>query len=108
MNQLTEKIEQWAIKRNIHEADPHRQIMKLGEEFGELCQAIAKNRSLEDMKEEIGDMYIVLTILSMQFDLCIEDCIAAAYKKNADRKGEMINGVYVKEEDLPARLAIPE
>ena len=49
-------------------------------------------------------MYVVLTILSMQLDLCIEDCIATAYKKIADRKGQMINGVYVKEEDLPTRL----
>ena len=96
---LTKKIEKWAIERNLHTADPAKQTIKLGEEFGELCQGIAKG-NIEQIKDSIGDMYVVLTILSMQLGLNIEDCISRAYAEIKDRKGKMINGVFVKEEDL--------
>ena len=101
MNKLTEEIRQWAVERNLHNADPHKQILKLGEEFGELCQALAKNRKTFMVKDAIGDMYVVLTILALQLDLDIEDCAAMAYEEIRDRKGKMVNGVFVKEEDLP-------
>lgn len=97
---LTEKIKQWAIDRNLHTADPAKQILKLGEEFGELCQAIAKNRKKAAVKDAIGDMYIALTNLSLQLNIDIEECIEMAYDEIKDRKGKMINGVFVKEEDL--------
>lgn len=100
MDELTEKIQQWAVERNLHNADPHKQILKLGEEFGELCQALAKNRKPFEIKDAIGDMYVVLTILALQLDLDIEECVRAAYGEIEDRKGEMINGIYVKEADL--------
>ncbi|AJD83059.1 MazG-like family protein [Paenibacillus larvae] len=100
MNELTNWIEQWAAERGLHSADPNKQILKLGEEFGELCQAIAKNRKKAKIKDAIGDMYVVLTILSMQYDLSIKDCVQTAYDEIKDRRGKMINGVFVKEEDL--------
>ena len=96
---LTKKIEKWAIERNLNTADPAKQTIKLGEEFGELCQGIAKN-NIDQVKDSIGDMYVVLTILSMQLGLNIEDCISRAYVEIKDRKGKMVNGVFVKEEDL--------
>ena len=96
---LTKKIEKWAIERNLNTADPAKQTIKLGEEFGELCQGIAKN-NIDQVKDSIGDMYVVLTILSMQLGLNIEDCISRAYAEIKDRKGKMVNGVFVKEEDL--------
>lgn len=100
MQELTAKIKVWAIERNLHDADPHKQILKLGEEFGELCQALAKNRKLFAIKDAIGDMYVVLTILALQLGLDIEDCVSMAYEEIRDRKGEMVNGVFVKEDDL--------
>ncbi|MDT2243107.1 MazG-like family protein [Paenibacillus larvae] len=100
MNELTNWIEQWAAERGLHSADPNKQILKLGEEFGELCQAIAKKRKKAKIKDAIGDMYVVLTILSMQYDLSIKDCVQTAYDEIKDRRGKMINGVFVKEEDL--------
>src|SRR5690554_4332585 len=97
---LTEKIKKWAIERNLHEADYHKQFLKLTEEVGELAQAIAKNKNEEEVKEEIGGIYVVLTILSMQLGLDVRDCIKYEYNKIVNRKGKMINGVYVKEADL--------
>jgi len=52
------------------------------------------------IKDAIGDMYVVLTILALQLDLDIGDCVAMAYEEIRDRKGKMVNGVFVKEDDL--------
>lgn len=96
---LTNQIEQWAIDRNLHTADPMKQAVKLGEEFGELCKGLAKDKPAET-KDAIGDMFVVLTILSMQLGTSLEECAALAYDEIKDRKGKMINGVFVKESDL--------
>lgn len=96
---ITLKIKQWAIDRNLHTADPNKQMLKLGEEFGELCEGMAKDR-LGQVIDSIGDMYVVLTILALQLDVPIEYCIKQAYDEIKDRKGKMVNGVFVKEEDL--------
>ncbi len=62
MKELTQKIEQWAMARDLHTANPDKQMLKLGEEFGELCEAMAKDRPLDKI-DAIGDMFVVLTIL---------------------------------------------
>lgn len=99
MDAITKKIEQWAMARDLHTADPNKQILKLGEEFGELCEAMAKNRPM-DVVDAIGDMYVVLTILSMQLGEDINRCVEHAYREIEYRKGRMLNGVFVKESDL--------
>jgi NTP pyrophosphatase (non-canonical NTP hydrolase) len=100
LDQLTGKIETWAIVRKLHDADPNKQVLKLGEEFGELCQGVAKNKKLADIKDAIGDMYVVLTILALQLGTSIEECADLAYHEIKDREGRMVNGMYVKEADL--------
>src|SRR5690606_16421425 len=99
LNSLTKGIKIWAENRNLHSADPNKQILKLGEEFGELCEGIIKGNT-PLVIDSIGDMYVVLTILSMQLNVDIEDCIRSAYEEIKDRKGKIVNGVFVKSEDL--------
>lgn len=99
LDQLTEKIKGWAIERNLHTADPNKQILKLIEEVGELSSAMARSDEWKTA-DAIGDIYVVLTILSMQLGLNIESCVDAAYDEIKDRKGKMVNGVFVKESDL--------
>jgi len=96
---ITTLIKDWAIDRNLHNANPDRQMLKLMEEVGELANALARN-NIEKQVDSIGDIYVVLTILSMQLDLAIEDCIEAAYNQIKDRKGYLVNGVFIKEEDI--------
>src|SRR5699024_1039396 len=100
MNVMAESIKLWAKERNLHNADPYKQILKVGEEFGELCQAIAKDKNDIEIKEEIGDIYITLVILCTKLGYDIDDCIVLAYEKIKNRKGEMVNGIFVKEDDL--------
>ena len=99
ITELTARIEEWARERALDTANPDKQMLKLGEEFGELCQGLAKNRP-EQVKDSIGDMYVVLTILSLQLGLDIEDCVTHSYGEIKDRKGKMIDGVFIKEADL--------
>ena len=96
-----EDIRKWAYARNIIEgATPHAQMVKLIEEIGELAHGIAKGR-IDEVKDGIGDAVVVLTILAAQHGMVIEDCIEIAYNEIKDRKGCMINNVFVKNEDLP-------
>lgn len=95
----TRSIKQWAEDRKLHTADSNKQFLKLAEEFGELAEGIAKGKENE-VKDALGDMYVVMTILAMQRGHDIEECIELAYNEIKDRKGKMVNGVFVKEEDL--------
>ena len=90
---------EWARDRGLDTADPTKQMLKLAEEFGELAEGLAKDKP-EQVEDSIGDMYVVMTILSLQLGLDIEDCVQKAYNEIKERKGKMINGVFVKESDL--------
>ena len=85
ITELTARIEEWARERGQDTASPDKQMLKLGEEYGELCQGLAKNRP-DQVKDSIGDMYVVLTILSLQLGLDIEDCVMHAYGEIKNRK----------------------
>lgn len=99
MNRFND-IRQWARDRNLIEgSDRFRQMVKLVEEQGELAAGIAKGNT-ELVADSIGDMVVVLTILAEQSGLSIEGCIEQAYHEIKDRKGRMIDGVFVKSEDL--------
>lgn len=95
------RIRQWAEDRNlIKGSTPGSQMLKLVEELGELANSINKNRR-EELKDGIGDVVVVLTIIAEMHGVLIEDCIDAAYDEIKDRKGKMINGTFVKEADIP-------
>lgn len=77
MQQLIKNIEQWAEDRNlINGCKPIDQAMKLFSEFGELADAVAKD-DLEGIKDGIGDVFVVMTILYKQLHDCIFGAICA-------------------------------
>ncbi|WP_193063434.1 MazG-like family protein [Oceanobacillus oncorhynchi] len=100
LNNQTRLIRKWAKERGLDNADPAKQMLKLAEEHGELAAALAKGRHKSKIEDAVGDMYVVMTILCMQLDIEIESCIDTAYDEIQDRDGKMVNGVFVKEEDL--------
>lgn len=99
LQELTDKIRTWAIYRGLDEADPNKQMLKLMEEVGEIAASLARG-DMDGVQDGIGDVQVVLTILSMQIGTSIETCVGLAYNEIKDRKGKMINGVFVKEADL--------
>ena len=92
-----ELIRKWATERGIYDkGNSHTQYVKLMEEAGELAKALLNNDRYE-IKDAIGDMVVVLTNLAALEGMTIENCIDLAYNEIANRKGEMINGTFVKE-----------
>ncbi|PIC88447.1 hypothetical protein CSV71_14920 [Sporosarcina sp. P21c] len=99
LQETVDKVRTWAIYRGLDEADPFKQMLKLMEEVGEIAAALARG-DMDEAKDGIGDVQVVLTILSMQIGTSIEACSGIAYNEIKDRKGKMVNGVFVKEADL--------
>ena len=162
MKELINKIEQWAIDREIHKKGTvEGQSIKTAEEMAELIKGISKD-NIELIKDSIGDVFVTLVIgnmLDKKFDteviykevkrnllanieedkLCeneclsdsisdvigdgytedalyygllnimtiadiynldFKDCVESAYSEIANRKGKMIDGTFVKSEDL--------
>jgi hypothetical protein len=48
--------------------------------------------------DSIGDAFVVLTILAAQKNLEIEECVVHAWHQIKDRKGRMVDGIFVKED----------
>ena len=97
---IFKQIEQWASDRNLIEgATRQAQFMKLSEELGEVAECLAKGLPLDELKKEIGDMIVVLTILAAQSGTDVESCAVSAYDKIKHRTGRMVDGVFIKDGD---------
>lgn len=93
------KIKAWAIQRGIDKANPSKQMLKLMEEVGEMARALVRNNT-DELQLEIGDVMVVLTILCQQLDFSLADCYDQAYQKIKHRKGQNVNGIFVKQENI--------
>lgn len=96
---VASKIRDWAMARGLNESDPAQQMVKLVEEVGELAAGMAREDK-NKIIDSIGDTYVVLTILAMLYGVDIEYCIQDAYETIKDRKGKLVNGMFIKESDL--------
>lgn len=98
VNELIDNIAQWHHDRNLIEgSDDKSQFAKLIQEAGELSDNICKGK---DIADDIGDMIVVLINIAERNNLTIEQCLERAWDDIKDRKGKMIDGVFVKESDL--------
>lgn len=95
-----ELIVDWANARGlILNSNPQAQFVKLIEEAGELANAIAKKKPLEEVADALGDMYVVMNIIAAQYGLTMPVCANGAYETIKDRKGYMTpEGVFIKDE----------
>jgi NTP pyrophosphatase (non-canonical NTP hydrolase) len=103
-NTVYDDIRAWAKAKGIYKSgDARTQYVKLMEEAGELAQAILKNDEPEVI-DAIGDMVVVLTNLAKLRGHNIEDCITSAYNVIKSRTGKMVDGTFVKSENLKETL----
>ena len=96
---ITGLIKKWAIDRGLQSGNPKAQMLELMKELAELGSNINK-LGVGQIMESIGGIYVELVVFCMQLGLDINDCIKAAYEEINDRKGKLVNGLFVKEEDL--------
>ena len=93
-----DNIRKWHHDRNLIEgSDDKSQFAKLIQEAGELSDNICKGK---DIKDDIGDMIVVLVNIAERNDLSITECVRTAWDDIKDRKGKMVDGVFIKEGDL--------
>jgi len=93
-----ENIRQWHHDRNLIDgATDKDQLAKLIQEMGELSDNICKGK---DIADDIGDMIVVLINIAERNNLTIAQCLSKAWYNIKDRKGKMVDGVFVKEGDL--------
>tara|TARA_B100000900_G_C20460380_1_gene667017 strand:+ start:681 stop:983 length:303 start_codon:yes stop_codon:yes gene_type:complete len=90
-------IAQWHKDRNLIQGSTDKdQYMKLIQEAGELSDSLCKGK---DIRDDIGDIMVVLINIMVRNNLTMKECLAIAYDDIKDRKGKMIEGIFVKEGD---------
>ena len=95
MDDLIEKTIQWHRDRNlIAGSTDAAQHTKLVEEVKELETNILLSQPVID---DIGDCLVVLINIAERNGLSLFECLSHAYEDIKDRKGKMVDGVFVKE-----------
>lgn len=96
LEDLESNIVQWHRDRNLIEgATDKDQVCKLIQEVGELSDNVCKGR---DVTDDIGDCIVVLINIAERNGLSLQECMQEAYDDIKDRKGRMVDGIFVKEE----------
>ena len=98
MQDYVEKIIQWHHDRNLIDGSTDKdQFCKLIQEAGELSDNICKGKNVAD---DIGDMVVVLLNIAERNNLSLEECLSRAWDDIKDRKGKMVDGIFIKEKDF--------
>jgi NTP pyrophosphatase (non-canonical NTP hydrolase) len=93
-----DRVRTWATVRGLYEkGDPKTQFVKLIEEVGETGRAILKSDEPE-IKDGLGDAFIVLVNLAHLCGYTLEECIQEALVVIEKRTGRMVDGTFIKDE----------
>lgn len=96
IDDLAELVIDWGYEKGILlVGDAQAQTLKTVSEVGELADNIAKDN---DVRDDIGDILVTLILLAEIKNTSLFECLDIAYSTIANRKGQMVNGVFVKEE----------
>ena len=97
MEELTIIIVQWHHDRNLIDGSSDKdQVLKLIQELGELSDSVCKGK---DVKDDLGDMMVVMLNIMERQGVSMEECLSTAYNDIKDRKGRMVDGIFIKEGD---------
>ena len=116
LNELERLVLAWGESKGIlSKSSPEKQFSKTLEEVWELELAMI-NQSLgnktmttkkgdtvnteNEIKDSIGDICVTLILLARLQGTSLTECLNQAYEVISKRTGKMINGVFVKSEDL--------
>jgi NTP pyrophosphatase (non-canonical NTP hydrolase) len=100
MIELMTDVADWHHARNlIAGSTDQAQFVKLIEEGGELAGNIARGKDIED---DVGDMVVVLINIAERNNTTLYECLKVAWGDIKDRTGIMVDGVFIKQEDITA------
>ena len=91
INDLTVRISNWFDEKGLK--DPIMQFAKLNEEVGEMAHELTRGNKDTDA---IGDTFVTLVGMAHHLGLDLSECIKMAYHTIRNRKGEVIEGSFVK------------
>jgi len=95
-----QEIIEWAMDKNIigleGKATRLSQFRKTAEEVNELLEAIDL-KDVDLARDAIGDIYVTIVLQARLWGLTMTECVDAAYDEIKDRKGVMIDGIFVKD-----------
>ena len=95
LGELEEYVIDWHRERNLIDGSSDiQQFEKLIEEVEEL--RLSLNADLTPI-DDIGDIMVVLINIATRNNLSLFDCLWHAYGDIKDRKGQMVDGLFVKE-----------
>lgn len=97
--ELITQVEEWSRNKGLDKASPEKQFLKVIEEVGEVAAAMARN-DREELVDGLGDTFVTLIILCQQLGVTPIIALGVAYGVISDRTGKMVDGVFVKSEDL--------
>lgn len=93
---MIDKIKQWHRDRNLIDGSTDKdQALKLLQELGELSDSICKGG---DIRDDIGDMLVVMINICERNKVSLDDCLERAWEDIKDRTGTMKDGVFIKDE----------
>ena len=106
LSYFIDNVVQWHRDRNLIDGSTDKdQVLKLMQELGELSDSVCKGK---DIKDDIGDMLVVMLNIATRNGVTLSECLARAWDDIKDRKGKMIDGIFVKEEDFPRMNIVHE
>ena len=121
MRELINNVIQWAADRDIlNGSNALKQLDKTSEELNELqralgqwymldelvaCDAITPTSVVKQTQHEVelevmdayGDILVTLIIAARLDGIDIQDALASAWNTIKDRKGRLVNGLFIKE-----------
>lgn len=106
--ELKELVLEWADDKDLlHSKNADVQFGKFIEEVFEFKTEFDDKRrfasecvDINNLKLEMGDIFVTLIILCEDLEIDPVVCLEMAYKKISKRQGKTINGTFVKSEDL--------
>ena len=97
MKKYIKKIKNWGKHKGfVTFSNRFQQVTKLTEECGELASAILKGDK-EEQIDAIGDIQVVLILLSEMLGHDYEKCLSSAYDVIKDRTGKVVDGSFIKD-----------
>ena len=100
LDELFNLIAEWGDNKGITGSDNAiYQYLKFSEEGGELAKGIAK-QNREETLDAIGDVFVTWVMMCKCLNIDPRSAVYDVYNIINKRKGVVVDGVFVKDEDL--------
>ena len=96
MDELVDNVWEWFDEKGLD--DPVMQMVKAQEELGEAASEIARHHyDTPEMVDALGDTLVTIIGLCHHLHIQPAQALSTAYNEIKNRKGEVVNGSFVKQ-----------